>query len=540
MDLPKALQRALGHLETGAPDECLDICNDILADSPGLIQALYLRGCAASKTGDIAQAVSDLEVVYGNHPEHLHAAFNLGRSLVAAGRFEEALAPLQAAFNDLDLALPVRYQLAICFTRLRRRPEAIEQYQAILSIQPGNAQVAANLASLLERENRLDEAGHWVSQVLAAEPSNELARLTSATLARRSENYSEAISQLQALIPDVNNPVNRSIALNQLGQCRESQEDWDEAFKAFSEANGILLNNHPAAAPDPCGPHGLETLARIRDWLVNRPMKNWDEAPVDETGGIAFLVGFPRSGTTLLDTMLGGHPAIEVLEEKSLFAHLHQDWSKPGTLEALADVTEAQIIDARNIYRREMSRHRRLPDRSLVIDKLPLNLAYLFLIYRLFPGAPVIFLIRHPMDACTSCFFQAFELEGAMANFLGIERTAYFYDAMMQVAVPSLEQVGNPVHRVRYEDLVTEPGEQLEELFRFLAVEKPEPMPDYRHQARNETSNTPSYQQVSQPLYQRSIGRWRHYAEQLESGFSVLQPWTRRFGYQEPGPGEEN
>jgi tetratricopeptide (TPR) repeat protein len=528
-----ALQRALHHLETGAPERCLNVCEEILADSPGLIQALYLRGCAALATGDIARAVTDLEVVHGNHPEHLHAAFNLGRSLVAAGRFEEALAPLQTAFNDLDLALPVRYQLAICFTRLRRRTDAIEQYEAILSVQPDNTQVAANLASLLERENRLDEAGHWASQVLAADPGNELARVTSATLARRGENYPEAIAQLRALIPDIQNPVNRSIALNQLGQCLESRQDWDEAFEAFSEANRILLNHHPAATPDPRGPHGLKTLARIRDWLAERPMERWNEAPTDQAGGIAFLVGFPRSGTTLLDTMLGAHPDLEVLEEKSLFAHLHQDWSNPGTLEALVDVTDAQIIDAREIYRREMSRHRRLPDRSMVIDKLPLNLAYLFLIYRLFPEAPVIFLLRHPMDACTSCYFQAFELEGAMANFLDIERTANFYDAMMQVASPSLEQIGNPVHTMRYEDLVTAPVEQLAQLFEFLDLEKPDPMPDYRQSTRDAISNTPSYQQVSQPLYQRSIGRWRHYAEPLESLRPVLEPWARRFGYDE-------
>ena len=530
-ELQAVLQHALQHLEAGAPDKASRICNEILADSPGLIQAMYLRGCAALAMGDIGSAITDLDVVYGNHPEHLHAAFNLGRSLVAAGRFEDALAPLQTAFNHLDLALPVRSQLAICFTRLRRRVEAIEQYQAILSVQPGNLQVAANLASLLERENRLDEAAYWVTRVLAADPGNELARVTSATLARRGEKYPAAIAQLRALIPDIQNPVNRSIALNQLGQCLERQEDWDEAFESFADANGLLLEHHPAAEPDPRGPHGTETLARIRDWLAGRPMAHWGAAPADEAGGIAFLVGFPRSGTTLLDTMLGAHPDIEVLEEKSLFGPLHQDWSKPGTLEALADVTDVQINDARNIYREEMARHRRQPDRSLVIDKLPLNLAYLFLIYRLFPDAPVIFLLRHPMDACTSCFCQAFELEGAMANFLDIERTACFYDAMMQVAMPSLEQIRNPVYRVRYEDLVTEPGEQLATLFDFLGVEEPDPMPDYRQPARDATSNTPSYQQVSQPLYQRSIGRWRHYAGQLESVRMVLDPWAGRLGY---------
>jgi hypothetical protein len=169
--------------------------------------------------------------------------------------------------------------------------------------------------------------------------------------------------------------------------------------------------------------------------------------------------------------MLRVHPDIEVLEEKSLFSLLHQDWSEPGTLEALADVNEAQITDARNIYRREMTRQRRQPERPLVIDKLPLNLAYLFLIQRLFPQAPVIFLHRDPLDVCISCFFQAFELEASMAYFLDLAQTAHYYDAVMQVAALSVDQVGNPIHKLRYEDLVARPKDQLTALLNFLSLE---------------------------------------------------------------------
>ena len=533
MELQESLQRALHYLQAGRPEKCVSVCDEILAESPGLIQALYLRGCAAFHTGDIDRSVSDLDIVHGNQPEHLHAAYYLGRSLRTAGRLEEALAPLHAALGEDELTVRARYELATCLARLRRRSEAIDHYQAILELQPGNAQVAANLASLLERENRLDEAESWTGEALLMNPANETAQMTRATLDRRSGRFREAAQGLRSLIPGLSNPINCSIAWNQLGQCLEGQGDWDEAFDAFSESNQILKQHHKGSRPEPRGPHGLQTLARIQEWLKEDPVAAWNEPATRDTGGIAFLVGFPRSGTTLLDRMLGAHPDIEVLEEKSLFAFLHQDWSEPGTLEALADVNEAQIADARNIYRREMSRHRRQPQRSLVIDKLPLNLAYLFLIHRLYPEAPVIFLQRHPMDVCISCYFQAFELEASMAYFLDIEQTAQYYDAVMQVAALSMEQIGSPLHRLRYEDLVAEPKDQLAALFRFLALEKHDSMPAYRQQSGGETSNTPSYQQVSQPLYTRSIGRWRHYSKQLESSLPVLQPWVKRFGYHE-------
>ncbi len=533
MDLPQALQQALLHLESGQPDKCVSVCNEILAGNPGLIQAVYLRGCAEYQTGDIAQSVSDLEFVHGSHPEHLHAAYYFGRSLHAAGRLEEALAPLQAALGERELELQSRYELATCLSRLRRRPAAIAHYQTILKLQPGNAQVAANLASLLERENRLDEAEKWVGKALSINPANETAQMTRATLDRRSGKFAEAVQRLRNLIKGIDHPVNRSIAWNQLGQCLEGQGEWDEAFNAFSESNSILKTHSSGGHPDPRGPHGLQTLARVQAWLQENPMAAWNKPASPDQGGIAFLVGFPRSGTTLLDRMLSAHPDIEVLEEKSLFSPLHQDWSEPGALEALADVSEAQIMDAREIYRREMLRHRRQPQRPLVVDKLPLNLAYLFLIHRLFPDAPIIFVQRHPLDVCISCYFQAFELEASMAYFLDIEHTVQYYNAVMQVANLSMNQVANPLHRLCYEDLVAAPRAQLEALLNFLALEWDDSVLEYRQRDGDQTSNTPSYQQVSQPLYTRSIGRWRHYASQLESNLSVLRPWAKRFGYQD-------
>jgi tetratricopeptide (TPR) repeat protein len=194
VDLQNAVQRALRHLESGSPADCLRLCDEILADTPGLIEAMYLRGCAAFETGDIARSISDLDVVHINHPEHLHAAYYLGRSLRVAGKSEEALEPLQAALAEEALEIRARYELALCLTRLRRRVEAIEHYTIILQHQPGNAVVAASLSSLLERENRLDESETWAGKALQIDPANETAQVTRAILARRHEKYAEAIA----------------------------------------------------------------------------------------------------------------------------------------------------------------------------------------------------------------------------------------------------------------------------------------------------------------------------------------------------------
>ena len=120
-----------------------------------------------------------------------------------------------------------------------------------------------------------------------------------------------------------------------------------------------------------------------------------------------------------------------------------------------------------------------------------------------------------------------------MAYFLDLQQTAHYYDAVMQVAALSVDQVGNPIHKLRYEDLVAGPKDQLTALLNFLSLEWNDSMLEYQTHVGSETSSTPSYQQVSQPLYTRSIGKWRHYSKQIESGFSILEPWVKQFGYEE-------
>ena len=531
MDMQQELQQALQFLQSGLPEKCITSCNEILAGEPGSIQALYLRGCACFQTGDITRSLGDLEVVHGKHPEHLHAAYYFGRSLRAAGRPQDALAPLQAAIVEIELEVVSRYELATCLAQLRRRSEAIEHYKAILELQADNVQVISNLASLLERENRLDEATSLVDRALSMDPASETAQMTRARLDRRGGDYLKAAQQLRHVIPGIKNPINTSIAWNQLGQCLEGLGNWDEAFDAFAKSNLILKTSHPGALPDSRGPHGLKTLERIRAWLNENPIACWEMPAKPDPGGIAFLVGFPRSGTTLLDSMLSAHSDIEVLEEKSLFSGLHQNWSAAGTLEALGDINAARIEDGRHIYRQEMLRHRQQPDRPLVVDKLPLNLAYLFLIHRLFPEAPIIFLQRHPLDACISCYSQSFELEASMGYFLDIQDTGQYYDVVMQVAVLSMEQISNPLQTLHYEDLVTDPESQLRPLVGFLGLGWDDSVLAYRRKDRVDTSNTPSYQQVSQPLHTRSVGKWQHYSSQLEPVIPNLQPWIKSLGY---------
>jgi hypothetical protein len=241
------------------------------------------------------------------------------------------------------------------------------------------------------------------------------------------------------------------------------------------------------------------------------------------------VVGFPRSGTTLLDTFLMGHPQTVVLEELPLIRAAEEVIGDMGDLPSRS---AAELEAARAAYFAELGKHGDVGTGSLIIDKLPLNMLVLPVIHTLFPEAPVIFAQRHPCDCVLSCFMQAFALNDSMASFLDIQDAAAFYDAAMTLWTNSRSSLSANVHTIVYEELIADPAKTLRPAIEFLGLEWDDGLLDHRATAKSRQAiSTPSYNQVTQPLSAAPSGRWRRYSQQLESVLPVLLPWAKRLGY---------
>jgi hypothetical protein len=190
-----------------------------------------------------------------------------------------------------------------------------------------------------------------------------------------------------------------------------------------------------------------------------------------------------------------------------------------------------EIREARQLYRQARAAAQTDPNATVIVDKLPLNTMYLPLIHRLFPDARILFSVRDPRDVCLSCYFQSFSLVGAMPYFLDLQQTAEYYDAIMALAESARERLPLREHTVRYEHLVTDLEGTLRPVLDHLDVPWHDAILSYREAAGGRDVNTPSYQQVSEPLYQRSIGRWKHYDQQMSTVEPLLLPWVEHFGF---------
>ena len=242
-----------------------------------------------------------------------------------------------------------------------------------------------------------------------------------------------------------------------------------------------------------------------------------------------FLVGFPRSGTTLLDTILMGHPEAQVMEERPALTHV-QD--AIGGMEDIAHLDEAGISAARERYFDMAAKYCDLGRPGILIDKSPLHMNKVPLIHRLFPDARFILALRHPCDVVLSCFMSNFRLNAAMSNFLRLEDAGEFYDLSFQYWERARALMPIPVHTVTYEKMVEDSEVELRPLFAFLELEWRDTVLDHRRTAASRgLITTASYSQVTEPIYKRAAGRWKAYRRHMEPIIPVLEPWARKFGY---------
>jgi hypothetical protein len=340
--------------------------------------------------------------------------------------------------------------------------------------------------------------------------------------------------------------ASRAFVAFEIATIQDRLGNYREAFRWFAEGNRMIAQSPQARGVDPeAFPRGVARLAErfSRQWVATwTPPVRYNPA---EHGGVTpvFLIGFPRSGTTLLDQVLNAHPALATLEEKPAVdavkralearpqGYPPQGYPPEGYPDVLASLGPEDIAALRQVYFAEVARH--FPDapNGIVVDKMPLNIIDAGLIWRLFPEARVILALRHPCDVVLSGFMQAFRPNEAMVRFATLEGTAALYAEVMALWRRYAEILPLPVMATRYEDLVADFTGETRRILDFLGLPWDDAVLTYRERAKARAIATPSYHQVVQPIYARSVNRWRNYAEEMAPVLPLLRPFAEAFGY---------
>ncbi|MCZ6828890.1 MAG: sulfotransferase, partial [Gammaproteobacteria bacterium] len=446
------------------------------------------------------------------------------------------------AIPHYQKAISIRPDLAVAHSNLGtalrvtgRLEEALAHYRQAVSLRPGFATAHNNLAALYERTNQLALAEESNSRALAINPDDADSHFVQALLLRRRGDTGEAIAVLEALDGEALSENYRTRRYFELGKLLDAEGESEKAFKAYNRGN--LLHSRSAAAAMVNKDHYRSKIHAMQSALSTEWVNSWSPhaGQCNEATPI-FIVGFPRSGTTLLDQILDSHPRIQVMEERPVFASVERALQTmpggyPGALQGL---TETDITSLRKLYFDVVDQRFTRSPAHFFVDKRPINTEYVPLIQRLFPGARIIFACRHPCDVVLSNFMQYYNLNDAMANFFSLEDTVHLYRQVMTLWLDCTELLDLNFHAVRYESLVSDIDAELHKLFTFLEVDWDERVLDFhRHAGEKDIINTPSYEHVTQPIYARATDRWHRYRRHFEPFLQDLEPFIQRLGYAE-------
>lgn len=494
------------------------------------------------------------------------AALDLERQ----GRMPEALHLLQSAVRIAPNDAPSRNALGLCLSRLERPQEALAQFEALIALAPsaafahasrGNALLAlgelsgaeaafhraleldagqgvalARLAQIASRRGQHAQARDWAEKALIVLPGFPDAVMTLAAAELGERQVPQAEERVRELLSDPRlAPVERAHAQGLLGDILDAGHRPAEAFAAYAACNQELRREY--ASRFDAQPGALDYVRGMIRYFERAQTQAWRPRPsVKSHGGNprrhVFVLGFPRSGTTLLEVILEGHPDVVSLEEKeSLMDSVHVFMQRPEDLDRLASAP-SEVLDAfRESYWKRVAAGGVAVADKVFVDKYPLNSLKLPLIARLFPEAKVIFACRDPRDIVLSCFRHRFQMSAPIYELLSIEGAARYYDAVMALVVHATRVLSLDTCLVRHEDLVTEFAREMKRICTFLSLDWDPAMGDFALRAQFRSVLTPSTAQLVRGLNTEGLGHWHRYRSQLEPVLPILDHWIKRFYY---------
>jgi len=394
------------------------------------------------------------------------------------------------------------------------------------------------LAEIYERTRRSEEAADLVARALQLNAACTTALLLRAKLERQAGRMDQAEKILRD-IPAKAEPVLRIRGLYELGAILDRQGRYDEAMTAFLEAKASLRlqADRPMAE--------LKIIRTRIKYVVENvsadTLHHWFASahqfkPLQK---LALLGGHPRSGTTLLEQVLDAHPDIISAEETEIFYNdaygplLRGQPDDTAMYSALTTATPDQLQQSRHNYFRSMELVLgKTVAGKLLIDKNP---SYTFLIpalIRIFPEVKLLITLRDPRDVVLSCFMQNLPLNHASAAWLTLEGATEEYTALMGTWQNIAPRILNPYLEVRYEDMVNDLETVARRALGFLEVPWDERVLGFDEHARQKVVRSPTYAEVTKPVFKTAVGRWRHYQKYLEPHLAKLEPFVKAFGYE--------
>lgn len=502
-------------------------------NDPDRLDELGLRQL---ENGKPAAAQTTLMRAYELAPDSTSIRLHAARACIAC-RDHRADVMLQSWREWLPLSDELLGELAGLLIQVGELGDGIELLEDRVRGAPADWSAQLLLAKAYERVNRLGHAQAKLQSILATAPADDDAGIRrevesqQAQLAMRRQSYASARELLEKVGPihDAHDAHYFALAkaCDRLGDVAATMRALETAHAI--QIRQLRLSNPPLLEADaPLLPH-------VNDRVSADDYRAWPtlKAP-DASRSPVFVVGFPRSGTTLLEQMLDAHPSLQSMDERPFLNILANqlesvDLQIPQDLHKFVqrdcdELRKGYVILACGKVSRQWG--------TRLVDKNPLNMSWLPMIHRIFPEAKFIFVLRHPCDVILSCYLQNFRAAPLVAACRSLETLAHAYVAAMENWLHHAALFHPDVFFSRYEDLVADTPAQTGKIAAFLDLGEAESMLGFAERAQEKGYiRTPSYTQVIEPISAKGVGHWRQYARYFEPVLPILQPMLAHWNY---------
>ena len=528
----------------------------ILKGQPDEPNALHLLGVTFQQSGNSSEALKWISKALTISPNNAVFHSNLASAYLSLGRLPQAEAHYRQALRLSPDFADAHNGLGAVLKGQGRFDEAISRYRKTLALKPGFVEAKSNLAHVLVEQDRAEEAvtvardalrddakcvNAWVNlghaQSVLGRTDDAVRSFGHALRLDRSnaaayENLADLVLQgdysfdhrtlitIKGLAADQGRAAPDRLRLNfALAKVLDRAGDYDQAFYHCSEGNRLRLRLIEQAGPGFIPKNHSLQMARIKAVFSREFLAQFGAGGVDSELPV-FVIGMPRSGSTLIEQILCSHPKVFGAGERRDIGTLVDGLStrqKAKFPELMEQLSPDRLLEPAGLY---IARLGDLGgDAVRVIDKMLHNDIFLGLIYLMFPRARVIYCRRDPLDTCLSCFFQDF---GYIQFACSLEHLAIFYLEQERLMAHWRETLPLQIHTVRYEELVADPEAESRKLIDFCGLEWSGQCMDFYKNRR--AVKTASKLQVRRPVYNTSVQRWKRYRRHLGPLLQRFEP----------------
>jgi len=473
-----------------------------------MIQAHMVLGNLLISQGDSIKAREHLERALKLDPGMIDAHLSLARIEQEHGNHELALPHFERALKSNPRHLKALCEMARSLANLARKKEAEALFRKALHIDPDCVDALCGLAMIHNFNGEYAKSVELIDPLLQKNIVHPALATAFMQCCKYSDRCGEAVDYLDKVLklPGLVGPLLKSLHF-EAGKLLDKMERYDEAFSHYKIGNEILKPLYDPVAYAKFISELIRVFAPTLFMKIPRA-RNDDKRPV-------FIVGMPRSGTSLTEQILAAHPRVHAAGELETLSNImHHTGLELGHNEAfpyyLEKLSQDNIDAMAHTYLAKLTGLSNRADR--ITDKMPHNFYLLGLMQLLFPGARIIHCQRDPLDTCLSIYFQDFNEEHKYAKDLYNTGTHYHqYQRLMQhwkqvITLPMLD--------LRYEDLVSDQANVTRRILEFCELDWDDRCLQFYSIKR--VVHTPSHDQVRQPIYTKSIQRWRHYEHYLD------------------------